>query len=152
MVFNPFSNNDDDDGGVLGDVDPDQNFLNEVRGNIIHGCNYYYSNKLHTELKDKLDDIDLSICHLNIRSLPKNIDTFNSTLYASGMNFNILAFTETWMNSSNVDAHCIAGFSHEYLIRDDNPEEVPPSSSIMTGPTRSEMTYHLIVMTWNSFG
>jgi hypothetical protein len=118
MVFDPFSDDDDDDGGVLGDVDPDQNFLNEVRGTIIKGCNYYYSTKLYLELKDNLEDIDFSVCHLNIRSLPKNIDTFKSTLFASGMSFNVLAFTETWLNHTNVDSHGIVGFNHEYLIRD----------------------------------
>ena len=103
MVFDPFSDDDDDDRGVLGDVDPDQNFLNEVRGTIIHGCNYYYGTKLHSELKDKIEEIDFSVCHLNIRSLPKNIDSFNSTLFASGMTFNILAFTETWLTPTNVE-------------------------------------------------
>ena len=121
MVFDPFSSEDDDGEGVMGDVDPDQNFLNEVRGNIIKGCKYYYSNNLHTELKPKLEMIDFSICHLNIRSLPKNIDAFNTILASSETTFNLLAFTETWLTSSNIDAHGIKGYSHEFLLRDNKP-------------------------------
>ena len=118
MIFDPFSTDDDDGEGPMGDVDPDQNFLNEVRGNIIKGCNYHHGTTLYEEIKSNSEQIDLSICHLNIRSLPKNLDIFNTTLAASNSNFNLLAFTETWLTPSNVDAHGIKGYSHEYLIRD----------------------------------
>jgi hypothetical protein len=121
LVYDPFESCEDDSEGVLGDVDPEQNFLNEIRGNIIQNCNYYYNNKLYDETKDKMDLVDLSICHLNIRSLPKNLDAFNSTLHSSGMTFKVLAFTETWLKPSNVDTHGISGFSHEFLVRDDKP-------------------------------
>ena len=97
LVYDPFEFCDDDGEGILGDVDPDQNFLNEIRGNVIQNCSYYYNNKLYDELKEKLDQVEISLCHLNIRSLPKNLDSFNSTLHSSGMTFNILAFTETWL-------------------------------------------------------
>ena len=46
MVYDPFQTNDDDGEGVLGDVDPDQNFLNEIRGSLIQNCKYYYNTRL----------------------------------------------------------------------------------------------------------
>jgi hypothetical protein len=118
MVFDPLLPNDDDGEGIMGDVDPDLNFLSEIRGSLLNNCKYYYNTNLYEETKAKSDLADLSICHLNIRSLPKNLDSFLTTLHASELNFDVLAFTETWLKPSNVDTHGIKGYMHEFTIRD----------------------------------
>jgi hypothetical protein len=118
MVYDPFQTNDDDGRGVLGDIDPDLNFLHDIRGSLIQNCNYYYNTSLYDQTKAKADEVDISLCHLNIRSLPRNLNSFLTTLQSSAMEFNVLAFTETWLKPSNVDAYGIKGYTHEHIIRE----------------------------------
>jgi hypothetical protein len=118
MIFDPFLPLDENGEGELGDVDPDENYLTDIRGSLLQNCKYYYNTKLYDETKLKSELVDLTLCHLNIRSLSKNMDSFLTTLYASNLHFDLMAFTETWLTTSNVDAHGIPGYTHEYIIRE----------------------------------
>jgi hypothetical protein len=121
MVYDPFEDNDDDGEGDLGDIDPEKNFLSEIRGEIIKNCKYYYSINLHDEILPKMSNSDLSLFHLNIRSLPKFFDTLIPTLHASGIHFNLISLSETWLKPSNADCYGIQGYAHEYLTRREKP-------------------------------
>jgi hypothetical protein len=38
LVFDPFNTSEDLDQGVLGDVDPDENYLHDIRGTVLQNC------------------------------------------------------------------------------------------------------------------
>jgi exonuclease III len=119
MVYDPFEDNDDDGDGELEDIDPEFFFLGEIRGELIKNCKYYYSSNLYNEILPKMSNSDLSIFHLNIRSIPKIFDTLLPTIHASGIHFNLISLSETWLRPSNVDCYGIQGYAHEYLTRGD---------------------------------
>ena len=121
MVYDPFDAGADDagGGGALDDIDPDLNYLNSLGGTSQKNCKYYYSNTLHDEIKPKMANAKLSVLHLNIRSLPRNFDILLPTIHASGLNFNIIALSETWLKESNADCYGIPGYVHKYLTRGD---------------------------------
>ena len=54
---------------------------------------------------------------MNIRSIPKNLDTFSATLSSANMNIDILGFTETWLSPATADCYKISGYTHEYITR-----------------------------------
>ena len=117
LIYDPFEASNDMDEGELDSVDPDKNFLKMRRGTAIHNCKYYYSSNLMEKLQDNIENAEISIFHLNIRSTHKNLNTLIPTLHSSGTKFDILGFTETWLKSSNADCYGIHGYSHEFLTR-----------------------------------
>ena len=46
---------------------------------------------------------NISVLHLNIRSINKNSENFKMFLLNLNFNFSIICFSETWLNDSNVD-------------------------------------------------
>ena len=121
LVYDPFESNIGDGAGVLDDVDPDQNYLNELRGRQIQNCKYYYSDVKVNELQEKIENIDISLLHLNIRSVPKNLDKLIPLIDQSQIKYNFVALTETWLRSENADVYGLEGYNHEYLTRDNRP-------------------------------
>jgi hypothetical protein len=117
LIYNPFEDNNEDFEGAMDDIDPDKNYLNEVGGRIIHNCKYHYMDSQHDPYGEKIGNIKLSLMHLNIRSIPKNLNNFTSLLDTSNINYNLLAFTETWLHDSNAEAFGIKGFNHEFITR-----------------------------------
>jgi hypothetical protein len=86
MIYDPFDSTDPDDEGILSNIDPDQNFLGEIRGKAIASCKYYYTATQMDKLLDTNSNSMTSILlHLNIRSIPKNLDTFIATLHSSNI-------------------------------------------------------------------
>jgi exonuclease III len=118
MVFDPFDSMEDEGEGVLGDIDPDQNYLREIRGKALNKCKYYYSSNQMSDIVEANKNSSLSMLHLNIRSTPKNLDTFVATLHSSAMEIDLITLSETWLKSSNADLHGIEGYAHEYLTRE----------------------------------
>jgi hypothetical protein len=119
MIYDPFESLDNQEEGIFNDIDPDQNFLREIRGKAITNCKYYHSSNQLEEINENSQNYNIAMMHLNIRSIPKNLDTFLSTLHASNMKMDIITFTETWLKNGNASCYGIPGFSHEYLIRQD---------------------------------
>jgi hypothetical protein len=112
MIYDPLDLNEDDTEGALSDINPDQNFLKEIRGTAIQNCKYHYSTDL---LDNPTKNAEISIFHLNIRSTPKNVDKLVTTLHTINTNFDILALSETWLKPMNADCYGINGYSHEFL-------------------------------------
>jgi hypothetical protein len=139
MVYDPFDTNGDDGVGFFDDIDPDQNFLAEVRGAAIRNCKYFYSSQLLSEIEPKMPNAVTSIITLNIRSIPKKFNTLNSTLNASGIKFNIIALTETWLKAGNADSYGIPDYDHEYLTRGDKAGGGSRFLSQTNGTTKLEM-------------
>ena len=73
LLFDPFEFNED--GGVFEEVDPDDNYLNVLASQTIYKCKYYLPEALSKEISNTTLPTDLSLLHLNIRSLKKTIQT-----------------------------------------------------------------------------
>jgi exonuclease III len=107
----------------MDDIDPDKNYLNEVGGRLITKCKYHYMDSSHQLIAKKLENSKIALMHLNIRSIPKNLNTLVPLLDTSIIEYNFLAFTETWLQDSNADAYGIKGFNHEFLTRSNRKGE-----------------------------
>ena len=90
---------------VLDDVDIDSNFVSD---NFV-GLNYgqvidsiYDSIKFNSEISQGYCDRDLSIMHINIRSLPRNGNNLVAYLELLKIKFNILCISETWLNDNRI--------------------------------------------------
>jgi hypothetical protein len=117
MVFDPLDNAIGDGTGVLDDIDPDNNYLNELRGNQIQNCQFYFNDSNIPNIKEKIQCIDLSLFHLNIRSMPKNFDKLIPLLTQSLLKYSIIALTESWLKPQNADVYNLPDYSHEYITR-----------------------------------
>lgn len=68
-------------------------------------------NSLHKTYKDK---IDLSLFHVNIRSLHKNSDNLINFINSSDCQFDILVLTEIWSTNLDFYSQLIPGYSYHY--------------------------------------
>ena len=76
--FNPFDFKDNESDIPLDDGDPDLNFYNKMFGSFSTICNYHDENSLNDENQNDLNDdhCPLSMCHINIRSKNRNVQSF----------------------------------------------------------------------------
>ena len=111
MVYDPFSTDDNLDDTVLNDIDPDQNFLGSIRDKATTSCNYYYTSSQLDNLLDQNTNAMTSLLHMNIRSIPKNLDSLIATLHASSMEIDLIGVTETWLKPGNADSYGIQGYT-----------------------------------------
>ena len=107
-IFNPFSLNED---LYLSDVDPDLQYLNSVVDTFKHGSSDYY---LEDDFNRKCKRLSIkpnsfSVIHLNIRSISRNLNAFETYLKNLAHKFTVLGLTETWLNNSNFKSFCLAG-------------------------------------------
>ena len=105
----------DEEGGVLEDIDPDSNFYNT------HHQNTPNSPYLHiADVNSKIPKTtnSFSIFHLNIRSLSKNFKELKNVLSLLDHKFKIIALTETWAKPHNIALYNLDGYHHESLTRD----------------------------------
>ena len=59
---------------------------------------YYDSEKFNTEIGGTVGANDFSLVHVNIRSISANIDSFLAYLSLLKCSFDIVCFSETWLN------------------------------------------------------
>ena len=115
-VFDPFDLNDNPhDFLPFSSIDPDLNFYNEVTP-LPNSCSYYLESTFNTAFQDKFKDC-FSLLHLNIRSIPKNIDEFLSYLHNLKFEFSIIGLSETWLHEFNQDLYFIEGYNHIHKVR-----------------------------------
>jgi hypothetical protein len=143
LIFDPLEPCDDDNEDILENIDPDQNFLNEIRGQDIFNCKYYYNDAPHPIPRKKQNRINLSLFSLNIRSLPKNFNQLVPLIKTSEINYNIICLTETWLTPSNAESYGLEGYTHEYLTR---TNKLGGHTSIFIGDniiykTREDLTF-----------
>ena len=51
------------------------------------------------------------MCHLNIRSISKNLSSFENYLETIQYNFTMIGLTETWLNDTNYDLYGLQGYN-----------------------------------------
>ena len=100
--------------GILEDIDPDVNLLNELN---ISECNYYNESTFKAMISDRSGlDNALSMMHLNVRSIQKHFDEVVEYINSINYNFDIIGFSETWHTNSTADLYNIPGYQcmHKY--------------------------------------
>jgi len=77
------------------DIDPDRNLLNTASKKV----SYYTSCELNDQILNtkNTSDHNLSIIHINARSLNKNINNIELLLNSLNYKFSVIAVTETWL-------------------------------------------------------
>ena len=91
------------------DLDPDCNFLKESSSS----CDYFFEGQLNELLVNK-NDLDLSIFHLNARSLYGNFGKFTHLLGLLDHEFSVIGISETWLSDSIFDLVDIPGYNYNF--------------------------------------
>ena len=120
-VFNPFEINDDNILLPTNDIDPDVQFFDGEASVYKYGnSNYFFKNTFNDKCSQlSLDSTNISLLHLKIRSMVKNLCTFELYLNSLNFDFTILCLTETWLRQSKADLYGISGYRHECEYRQD---------------------------------
>ena len=95
------------DQSKLSDIDPD------IHHNNLADSQYYNENNFNNVFKQSNE---LSIIHLNIRSVPANFSQFRAHLDTLFINFKIIALSETAINSHHT-CYNIPGYTVEQDFR-----------------------------------
>ena len=111
LIYNPFDANSSDDR-LCSDFDPDVNFYAEENVFSGYSCRYYLEDQFNEKMNSLRVDNgqNLSLCHINIRSLKANLSQLESYLQGLLIEFAILGITETWLNESNYDLYHIDNY------------------------------------------
>ena len=91
LTFNPFITDDNNQD----EIDPDLNFYNDLNREN-YETEYLYENEIPVYLKDLKKYENLSLIHLNIRSIQANFESFKQLLEESNFAFNVICLSETW--------------------------------------------------------
>ena len=92
---------------VDSNIDPDKQLLGPV---VSNNDKYYLESEFNQFILNENTLGKLSILHVNIRSLNKNLDSLLTLLQSLKYKFSILAICETWQTNSNIDIFQIPGY------------------------------------------
>ena len=93
-----------------GNIDPDYNCLNSYTANSSYYTLQQFIDNVH---KSK----DLSIIHINCRSLNANFADLKILLETLDFSFDVIGLTETWLNESNADVFQLEGYDFYHKNR-----------------------------------
>jgi hypothetical protein len=118
LEFNPFDWNDDN---IFYDCDPDLHYYNEISHfNISATCNYHLEDSFNCEVQKLACEKNFfSIIHLNIRSIPKNLSTFDAYLNNINCKFTVIGISESWLTDENAGCYTLNGYQHVYTCRNE---------------------------------
>ena len=110
----PFESNNDSKTHPLYDNDPVYHYFNLYCENL-YACDYYVEDTFNVKFNElSFPEKCFSMIHLNIRSIPKNLEHFEAFMSYLDIEFTVMAFSETWFNSSNDFMYNVDGY-----VRDD---------------------------------
>ena len=92
---------DQDDGSILTDIDPDSNMLYNMNDTIYNSSRYFDNSTFRITFNNY--KIKFSILNANIRGVSTNLDKFKLFLDDLDYTFPIIGLTETWLKPHNVD-------------------------------------------------
>ena len=97
----------------LDDIDPDLNYYNELH--FLNGVNCSYLNedslkKMYDSQKLKTRKSSLSLFHMNIRSIPRNINAMSDYIDCLNVDFHVIGISETWLKEDNCGLYDIPGY------------------------------------------
>ena len=113
-IFSPFELNDSDQQYGNDCLDPDLNYFSSYN-QYISGCNYFVESSFNSEISKSLNKKqNFSLCHLNIRSIRKNLGSLEFTLENSDRDNTVYLQTEGWflkVTSSSLAGCTIKAFN-----------------------------------------
>ena len=116
LIYHPLENYESDKEDYTAGIDPDDNYFNSYHQSLLIPSNYM-TESFFIDIGDDISKDTMSIVHLNIRSLPKNLSKFIELMTILKFQFDIIGFSETWLKPNNVDLYNLPGYNHEYSIR-----------------------------------
>ena len=97
------------------DLDPDYNCITSY--NVLT-TKYYLENDINNLIKSNDNYAKgLSIMHLNVRNMPKNIDKLNNYLLLLDIQFSIIGLTETWLKEETLELYELPEYKSIHLTR-----------------------------------
>ena len=93
------------------DVDPDNNFFNDLVDNCCYDTMDQYNRTVKVDNK-------LSIIHFNSRSLYANFNSIKDCLSQFKQPFSIIAISETWISSEKGADFDLEGYEFNYINRE----------------------------------
>ena len=119
-IFDPFEINDIDSNIIdyQGGIDPDKNYFNQLSHHLSKSSNYHTEESFNKFiLRNNLDKDNLSMIHVNIRSVPANLTGLLSYKSDIEKQFAVIGLTETWLTPFNIETYGINGYNHVGLTR-----------------------------------
>ena len=105
----------DDECSLNEALDPDINFYNDIQ------CkkSLYYSHNDLNKFSESIHTKNLSLLHINCRSLKKNFDNLCILLNDIDLKFDIIAVSETWLKTNDdINTFSLNGFKTEFVHRE----------------------------------
>ena len=117
LMLNVANLNDDGISHLLDNIDPDINFYDHrAQANLT--SDYFNENKFNIDIVNRIAGHQtLSLLHLNIRSVPKNLNDLKAYVASLNVEFTVIGLSETWISDSNVGLYGIEGYSMEEVHR-----------------------------------
>ena len=110
-IFLPFELNDSDHQYGNDCLDPDLHYFSSYN-QYISGYNYFVESSFNSETSKSLNKKhNFSLCHLNIRSIRKNVGSLEFTLENLQHEFSLIGITETWLKDDDCDLFAIQGYN-----------------------------------------
>ena len=109
LLFMPFELNDDEQLANMynEDINPDLHFFNNCNQQVT-SCSYLTETSfIKAKCSPRLKKQCFSICHLNIRSIKKNLASFENYLDLLQHEFSIIGLTETWLTDYDCNLYNI---------------------------------------------
>lgn len=94
LLFNPFQSNYNPIDNV---IDPDSNYF-EKQSDILNKCTYFLEDDFNNKLAKDYNSNNFSLFHLNVRSLNKHFDAFETYINLLKVKFSVIALSETWVH------------------------------------------------------
>ena len=113
LLFMPFELNDSDNLADMynNDINPDIHFFNNFQQHVT-SCNYLTETSfIKATSTPRLKKQCFSLCHLNIRSIKRNLTAFENYLEILQYDFSIIGLTETWLTDYDYNLYNISGYS-----------------------------------------
>ena len=149
-LFIPFQLNDKDQASILGDSDPDLHYHSSFN-QLISKCNYFLESSFNENYeKCKCSKNVFPVCHMNIRSMSKNIKEFETYLDLLKHKFTLIGLTETWLKESNCDLNGIKGYHLIEKHRESQGGGVAVALKNIWATLKDQIFLYLKV-TWNLF-
>ena len=91
------------------EIDPDKFYYNQMQNKT--SSSYYLEDEFNSMLIQRNIYNNVSVLHVNARSLHKNLDYLQVYLRTLNHNFNVIAISETWANNDSMSLLNIPGYN-----------------------------------------
>ena len=110
--YEPFTYTEFKSSDIEKHFDPENNFFNNIQTN----CSYYDEDFFN---KQFIGDKEFSIIHVNCRSLSANFEQLINFIGSVRKKFDIIAISETWLNSEPAVDFSLPGYNM-YTVNREN--------------------------------